>query len=213
MIEKTLDLLMDIHNAFAEPTPSQEKVASTGAQNQDSALEDALRRRVIHALLDLLSLEGIYPSLFPGVGIPLEQRVVSVLPAGVIARRPEDQDERPQDDKPLQVILDRLDVILQDERPGIQLIVLGRMLPDLISGTVQLACCSSLSPLEKDKYRCISQKIIDRYGLFQSVYALANSLQERHFIHTTRPFFVSSHEHCSLVQDADIFLPFKYSVA
>ena len=37
-------------------------------------------------LLDLISVEGIYPFLSPGVGIPIERRVQSVLRAGFVTR-------------------------------------------------------------------------------------------------------------------------------
>ncbi|KAF8421108.1 hypothetical protein BGX38DRAFT_1240506 [Terfezia claveryi] len=37
-------------------------------------------RRIIIALLDLLALEGIYPCLTPGVGVPLERRAKAIIP-------------------------------------------------------------------------------------------------------------------------------------
>lgn len=38
-------------------------------------------RQVIIALLDLLALEGIYPCLAPGVGVPLERRAKAIIPS------------------------------------------------------------------------------------------------------------------------------------
>ena len=65
-------LLQKIHTYFLtrnRPTPTQEDVFSP---------KD---RRVITALLDLLALEGIYPCLAPGVGVPLERRAKAIIPS------------------------------------------------------------------------------------------------------------------------------------
>lgn len=64
-------LLQKIHTyllARKRPTPTQDDVFPS---------KD---RRVIIALLDLLALEGIYPCLAPGVGVPLERRAKAIIP-------------------------------------------------------------------------------------------------------------------------------------
>ncbi|KAI5847292.1 hypothetical protein DFP73DRAFT_623025 [Morchella snyderi] len=62
-----------LHTISATPTP---------ATTATTALENATDNRTLNALLDLLVLEGVYPSLSPGVGIPLSRRARNfVIPA------------------------------------------------------------------------------------------------------------------------------------
>lgn len=159
-----MSLLTSIHVAFATPVEGDEDLAHADSK-EDAALEDAKRRRALHALLDLISLEGIYPSLSQGVGVPLEKRVISVLPAGVIAKQsPMPANTNPQDEALLNEILMTLVDILFDSRPSIQPVVRGRILTDIISGTADLAFNSkSLSPDDTARYQKILQRIIDEY--------------------------------------------------
>ncbi|GFF42051.1 transport and Golgi organization 6 homolog [Aspergillus udagawae] len=114
-------------------------------------------------MLDLISLEGVYPSLSSGVGIPLQQRVISVLPAGVIAQ----QQDKIAHDKPqhmllLERIMDILSDILLDGRPSIQPVIRGRILSDLVSAAADLAYNPSIPHLNtKGKYREIFSRLID----------------------------------------------------
>lgn len=73
MIQKALDLLSKIRLSF------ESEAAST-------ALENLSDRKTLDVLLDLISLEGIYPCLSPGVGIPIERRVKSILRAGFVTK-------------------------------------------------------------------------------------------------------------------------------
>ncbi|KAL2011041.1 hypothetical protein VTN00DRAFT_3759 [Thermoascus crustaceus] len=163
VIRKALSILTSIHVAFATPVEDDEELAHADSKEEDAALEDAKRRRALHALLDLISLEGIYPSLSQGVGIPLEKRVISVLPAGVIAKQaPVPANTNPQDEALLDETLRVLVDILFDDRPSIQPVVRGRILTDIISGTADLAFNSkTLSSDAKVRYQQIFQKIID----------------------------------------------------
>lgn len=139
MVQRALDLVTGIHHAFISDGAGQEDAKTTPETAHDLALEDAKRRRALHALLDLISFEGIYPCLSDGVGIPLEKRVISILPVGVIAKQASST-ERPtsQNKHLLERILSILDEIIQDKRPSIQPIILGRILPDIISGIAEL---------------------------------------------------------------------------
>lgn len=139
MIGKALDILSQIHSAFVTPVEEQDEMLQPALWDENPDLEDARRRRMLHALLDLISLEGIYPSLSSRVGIPLQQRVISVLPAGVIAKQshgPESTTPRNQD--LLNNIMNILVNILSDSRPSIQPVIRGRILSDIVSGTVDL---------------------------------------------------------------------------
>ncbi|KAJ5714694.1 uncharacterized protein N7483_011875 [Penicillium malachiteum] len=140
VIGKALEILNDIHDAFVTPIESSEKYKNVAVEGRDPALEDAKRRRMLHALLDLISLEGIYPSLSSGVGIPLQQRVISVLPAGVIAKQTAVHTSiLHRNMSLLRHIVEALLNILLDPRPSIQPVIRGRILSDVISGTADLA--------------------------------------------------------------------------
>lgn len=171
VIKNALSILTSIHVAFATPVEGDEESAHADSKEEDVALEDAKRRRALHALLDLISLEGIYPSLSQGVGIPLEKRVISVLPAGVIAKQaPVPANTNPQDEALLDEILRVLVDILFDDRPSVQPVVRGRILTDIISGTADLAFNSkTLSSDAKVRYQKIFQKIIDEYALLYAI--------------------------------------------
>jgi hypothetical protein len=139
VINKALDVLIGIHEAFVLPG-SHNVSQQSYSEVADSPIEDAKRRRMLHALLDLISLEGIYPSLSSGVGIPLQQRVISVLPAGIIAKKSHTATSSvPYNEPLLRRIIGVLLDILNDPRPSIQSIVRSRILSDVISGTSDLA--------------------------------------------------------------------------
>ncbi|KAJ5918523.1 hypothetical protein N7466_010515 [Penicillium verhagenii] len=151
VITKALQILSRIHNAFVTPDLEQSQFLAT--EGEDGALEDAKRRRMLHALLDLISLEGIYPSLSSGVGIPLQQRVISVLPAGVIATQaPIPTSSSPRNVSLLRKVMETLLTIIMDTRSSMQPIIRGRILSDLISGTADLAFNPNCSDSEERNY-------------------------------------------------------------
>jgi hypothetical protein len=165
-------LLTAIHDGYATPVENEAASVSTDdLRPQDAALEDAKRRRVLHALLDLISLEGIYPSLSTGVGIPLEKRVISILPTGVIARQaPAPVRDNPKDEALLHHILSPLLDILFDHRQGIQSIIRGRILSDIISASADLAFDSqNLSQEKKNSYQDVFEKILNEFVSSDSV--------------------------------------------
>jgi hypothetical protein len=165
VIKRALEILFHIHTGFATLVATEDSSLSN-VETKDDALEDAKRRRLLHALLDLISLEGIYPSLSAGVGIPLEKRVISVLPRGVVAKRSlRPQESETRNEQLLQHILTLIVDILFDHRLSIQVIVRSRILSDILSGSADLAFNSqSFGSVEKNKYRTIFEKIIGEYG-------------------------------------------------
>ncbi|KAJ5295770.1 hypothetical protein N7508_010591 [Penicillium antarcticum] len=178
IIRKALNILAGIHASFASSDgadPSQQ----LATEGEDMAMEDAKRRRMLHALLDLISLEGIYPSLSSGVGIPLQQRVISVLPAGVIAKQAETVNSSvPRNETLLRQIIDVLMDIIFDPRPGIQPVVRGRILSDIISGTSELAFNPHSTPsYDKGIYQKALVKIIADTPTTVLLPALSNFLQ------------------------------------
>ncbi|KAL1959135.1 hypothetical protein VTO42DRAFT_2922 [Malbranchea cinnamomea] len=164
VINYSLRLLVSIHHAFVDPnTNRQDDVITLGSGNgQGSLIEDAKRRRTLHALLDLLAFEGIYPCLSPGVGIPLEKRMISILPAGVVAKQtPAEPGDKSHSDHLLQRILDILQSILNDSRASIQPLIRNRILPDIICAAAELAYNSQgLSRGESEKYENIFIRIV-----------------------------------------------------
>ncbi|GAD99034.1 protein required for cell viability [Paecilomyces variotii No. 5] len=163
VISEALSLLAQIHTAFATSIGDDDE-PGTSRETEDVALEDAKRRRILHSLLDLISLEGVYPSLSGGVGVPLEKRVISVLPAGVIAKQSEvPGDSKPRDESLLSQILNVLRDLLFDERPSIQPIIRGRILSDIISGSADLAFNARTLPLEgKKQFREFFENVIEQ---------------------------------------------------
>lgn len=140
VINQALGLLNRIHTAFVTPADSQSEYYQAASSGGNADLEDAKRRRILHALLDLISLEGIYPSLSSGVGIPLQQRVISVLPAGVIAKQAHvPASSLPHNEVLLRHVITVLLNIVLDPRPSIQPVIRGRILSDIISGSADLA--------------------------------------------------------------------------
>ena len=167
VIEWALSLLLRIHRAFVEPTSAAQRdvVSHAGKLQEDTLVEDAKRRRSLHALLDLIAFEGIYPSLSEGVGIPLEQRMISVLPTGVIAKQAsKPSEERAENEHLLCRILDDLRSILRDKRDSIQPIIQGRILPDIICGVAELAFNSQcMSQEDSDAYKNMFSELIKEY--------------------------------------------------
>ncbi|KAI9373013.1 hypothetical protein BJX61DRAFT_408512 [Aspergillus egyptiacus] len=160
VIGKALDLLRQIHEAFVNPTIDEDQEREASGAVEDPNLEDAKRRRTLHALLDLISLEGIYPSLSHGVGIPLQQRVISVLPAGVVAQQHTLASEKPRDELLLRRVLMVLSEILFDARPSIQPVILSRILSDIISASSDLGYNPKLSPDDQAQFRHMLAKVV-----------------------------------------------------
>ncbi|TPR04309.1 Protein kinase domain family protein [Aspergillus niger] len=154
VIIKALSLLSLIHTAFVTPSSDGDPPSQTAQPTEDVALEDAKRRRMLLALLDLIAVEGIYPSLSRGLGLPLHQRVFSALPAGVIAQQQHHAQESPEDEFLLEKIWIALSSIIFDEKVSVQDVIRGRILSDMISAAADLGYNSrSLSDDKKDIYR------------------------------------------------------------
>lgn len=130
-------------------------------QQPEDAREDAKRRRVIYTLLDLISIEGVYPCLSTGVGIPLEKRVISNLPQGVVARQaPEMTSDKPRNEVLLyRILLVFTSILLDESHGGTRSLLRGRVLSDVISAAADLAFNSRQI---SDEERLNAQKIFDR---------------------------------------------------
>lgn len=153
VIRRALDLLLRIDRALKE----DRLVAS-------ELVQDLSRRKTVDGLLDLVSLEGIYPSLSPGVGIPIERRVRSVLRNGVVTRpSPSSDDSQLQDQSLLIEICLAFDEILSDGS-GIGPTIQQRLLVDVIAGFGELVYSPSVEDKLSNSYlSCKLQTLLDRY--------------------------------------------------
>ena len=127
VIRRALALWLDIHRAF---------LSDANTQTTNNLLHSPSSRRVIHGLLDLISLEGIYPCLSPGVGIPIERRVKSVLQGGVVTQPVTEAQEGKE---LLTEIVDGLYPVVKEAGNGLGLALRERTLVDVIAGVGQLA--------------------------------------------------------------------------
>lgn len=131
VICKALSILLKINHALC-----QETLAPTSS----NVLQDLKCRRVIDGLLDLVSLEGIYPSLSPGVGIPIERRVRSVLQGGIVTRTSSAEESRGAKDRELLVtITESLSQIAASKVVGLRPALQERTFVDLVAGLGELA--------------------------------------------------------------------------
>lgn len=133
IIEKALRLLLDIHEQLSQ------NGTSFGAADK---LHNTHHQKILDGLLDLISLEGIYPHLSPGVGIPIEKRVKSVLHGGLVTRPSPAADVVSwQEGKALlSQICRQLYRILNSNGTGLGPSVQERTLVDVIAGWSELAC-------------------------------------------------------------------------
>ncbi|PLB47541.1 protein required for cell viability [Aspergillus steynii IBT 23096] len=175
VITRALDILARIHSAFVSPVNDAEEPRLSA---EDAALEDAKRRRWTHALLDLVAIEGVNPSLSSGVGIPLQQRMISILPAGVIAQDQKLAKSLPENEQLLDRIMSTVSEIVLDVRPSIQPLIRGRILSDIISGVAELAFNSKyLQNDKKEWYREAFTNIIKDTPSSVLLPTLSNFLQ------------------------------------
>ena len=134
MIHKALNLLLAIHNRLCQGDDDQ---------SSPETVFNPTRKKIVDGLLDLISLEGIYPSLSAGVGVSLERRVKSVL-QGDIVSKPIAQELRceNQDKSLLSEIIHILWPVIEARGKGLQPAVEDRILVDIIAGTGELLFAS-----------------------------------------------------------------------
>lgn len=131
VIQKALDLLSNIHLSLKSIPGTEPNI-----------FENLSERKVLDGLLDLISLEGIYPFLSPGVGIPIERRVKSVIQAGFATRpSPATGILAHNDERLLPIICIRLHDIAMGRH--LDSVFRDRILVDLVAGLGEL-CYSPL---------------------------------------------------------------------
>lgn len=93
-------------------------------------------RRIITALLDLLALEGIYPCLIPGLGVPVERRAKAILPSSHTT--PQGR-KGVQETRILVEVIIALLAILEDGKGEVFELLRERCLVDVLAGCGELA--------------------------------------------------------------------------
>ncbi|KAL8857496.1 MAG: hypothetical protein Q9178_005990 [Gyalolechia marmorata] len=150
VINKALHLLSSLHDASRKDSPRLEQPAA-GSKSQ----------KLIDTLIDLVVLEGIYPCLSPGVGVPMERRVKSAL-KGDLVTRPLSQPnpENLQDRELIATIVDRLYPIVLS-RQGLASSVEARMLVDLIAAVAEAAFSPNFTAEFRQKYLSYFDSLLD----------------------------------------------------
>lgn len=164
VIKHTLTLLRRIHAELSERDSTANALR----------LERPGERRTIFALLDLLILEGIYPSLSPGVGIPIQRRARSfVVPSQVPAAVGRVTEIDTADTELLREIVQDLSDILQPTPEtagsgykGIEGMVRERCLVDLLAGSGELAFNPDLAEDSQKKWKNVFRSLTEGLVLF-----------------------------------------------
>ncbi|KAL8731155.1 MAG: hypothetical protein Q9166_003562 [cf. Caloplaca sp. 2 TL-2023] len=150
VIKKALDLLQILHDA-----------CSTSSKGLNQSFTNQRDQKVIDALLDLVVLEGIYPSVSPGVGVSMQLRVKSALRDEFVTRPlQQDQGGQPQDQELLASIMHCLSPALLS-RKGLASSIAARIWVDLIAAVGELAFSPSFAAESRQKYRAIFDDLLD----------------------------------------------------
>ena len=155
VIRRALALWLDIHHAL---------LSDPDTSSASKMMYSSSSRRVVDGLLDLISLEGIYPCLSPGVGIPIERRVRSVLQGGVV---PQPVTEAQGDEELLTAIVNDLYPVVKDGGNGLGLALRERTLVDVIAGAGQLAFDPSEAAQQRQKrFAIVFKVLLEQYVTF-----------------------------------------------
>lgn len=165
VIRRALALWLDIHRAL---------LSDPNTSNISKVLQSSSGRRTVDGLLDLISLEGIYPSLSPGVGIPIERRVRSILQGGVVTQL---VTEAQGGGDLLVEVIDGLYPVVKEGGSGLGLALRERTLVDVIAGVGQLAFDPSESTQRRQKrYGIVFKVLLEQYVALLKIPASNDSL-------------------------------------
>ncbi|KAL8680721.1 MAG: hypothetical protein Q9186_003120 [Xanthomendoza sp. 1 TL-2023] len=164
VITQAVDLLQNLHH-----------VCCTSEENSDQPSATHRGQKLVDALLDLVVLEGIYPSVSPGVGLPIEQRINSVLKGDLLAK-PLSRDHGGQfsNQKLLTLIIDCLYPIASC-RKGLASKIETRVSVDLLAAVGELAFSPTFATESRHKYLTMfndfisSKSVLDLLPMFTSL--------------------------------------------
>lgn len=152
VIDKALSNVRDLHASHGD---------STIGVDQQEAVANQRSRKVVDALLDLVVLEGIYPSLSSGVGVPVERRLKSALKGFTTRSLSEKSGGRPEDQQLLSGIVECLYPIYLSNI-GLATSVQERVSVDLIAALGELAFSPAFDTRTRQHFTSTFKDIIDR---------------------------------------------------
>ena len=152
VVDRALWHLINIQDAF---------LAFSDSAKSHELLSRSDYKRVIDGLLDLISLEGIYPNLLPGVGVPIEHRVKSILQGGVVSRTAHENELIRIDVDFLGHISSQLRRIGLGARKGIWPLYAERTLVDEVALEFQLAYSPRSENVEEQQSRL--RELVDQF--------------------------------------------------
>lgn len=161
VVLKALRLLNEINTAFKD---SQSKQQLTRPLNEQRLYEPGYLR-VLNALLDLISLEGIRSFLIRGVGAPSERRVQPLLQSWATSRKPEvEQLVIQKDGHLLAIVVKQVSQVVLDSNGTLGGLVSDRILVDIISAYAQLAYGADHDKKgEAEEYEVDFKHLLDQY--------------------------------------------------
>lgn len=154
IIDKALGILGHLHSSC---------VNTSNGIDQLEPLSNQRGQKVVNALLDLVVLEGIYPSVSSGVGVPVERRLKSALKGEFTIRSlGETSGGRLEDKRLLIHVVDRLCPISLS-RKGLASSIQHRMSVDLIAAVGELAFSPAWDNDTRRQSAPSFKEIIERY--------------------------------------------------
>lgn len=130
VIKKALELLEHIYQTCR---------SANANVNHIDLVTTPKNQKIISALIDLIVIEGIYPCLNPGVGVPIERRLKSALKGDFVTTHiTEDQGDRASHDQLLDTIVSRM-YTMAVSQSGLASSIQERAYVDLIAAASQLA--------------------------------------------------------------------------
>lgn len=152
-MRRSLQLLLELHQNLSNDLDHKVR---------QEVLFTLHSRRLVDGLLDLISLEGIYPNLLPGVGVPIERRLKSVLQGGTVTQLPESAQSSHKDEDLLLEITIQLSKIAMSSGEGLYEALQERILVDLIAAKAQLVFFSR-DDASRSKHALTLTVLLDRY--------------------------------------------------
>jgi hypothetical protein len=157
---------LELISALQESQKDSEQ--SINSSNKPGQLIDPTTRRTVYGLLDLISIEGIYPSLSPDVGQPLELRVKSTLAGTSTTSQSSGLDQVSLRSSLLPRILECLLPISLAGSKGLGPSIRDRILIDLLASAFELAYNPTIAEPSRKASQDDLAILIDGYDIQRS---------------------------------------------
>lgn len=159
VIRKALELLLNVHNAFI----AAKNIQKESGFEYESELLTLQDRQSIYALLDLICLEAIRPSISPDLSKVLQGRIKTDLPCDAIQSSSKPQHEEAR--LLLGEAIEAFSRISDDVNHGIGPLWRDRALLDTVCGCAELAFSPEYKERDSIKYEEIFGKFLAKYVL------------------------------------------------